>query len=86
MALIEKYKDKEGSLITSTVYYADKMLGHIRLSRIEKQLGNVDSSQSHMKIAIEACSQRGWKDCSNENLTHFANKFDEKHPIACLSK
>jgi hypothetical protein len=85
LALIEKYKGVEGGLISSTVYYGDKMLDHTRLSRIEKQLGNETAAKNHMTIAIEACTQRGWKDCSEEKLIHFSKRLEEKNPIACLS-
>ncbi len=85
LALIEKYKDAEGSLISRTVYYGDKMLDHTRLSRIEKKLGNETAAKDHMRIAMETCNQRRWKDCSEEKLIQFAKKLEEKNPIVCLS-
>jgi len=84
LALIEKYKDVEGSLFFGTMYYADKMLDHTRLSLIEKKLKNDTAAKNHMKIAIEACTQRGWKDCSEEKLISFSKRLEEKNPIACL--
>lgn len=85
LALLEKYKGVKDSLISGTVYCVDKMLDHTRLSRIEKQLGNEAAAKHHMKIAIEACTQCGWKGCSEEKLISFSKRLEEKNPIACLS-
>lgn len=84
MNILEKYKDVKDSFISETAYYADKMLGHVRLARIEEHMGNYAEAQKHMAIAKEACSHHGWKDCSEEKLVLFSKRLEEKHPIACL--
>lgn len=83
--LVTKYKDKEGSFISSTTYYGDKMLGHTRLARIERYLKNYTEADNQMKKAIEACKQHNWKDCSEDKLIQFSKRLEEKHPIACLA-
>jgi hypothetical protein len=86
LALLEKYKDFERGLILSrTAYYGDKMLTHARLARIERKLGNEREAENQMKLAVEACKQRGWQDCSEEKIVSFTRKIEEKNPIGCLS-
>ena len=86
LKLLEKYRDvPDGLITTETSYYGDKMLGHIRLARIESQLGNQDESARHMALAKEACAHRKWKDCSEEKMLSFAKRREEKQPIACLA-
>lgn len=86
LKLLEKYKDVPYGLITTeTSYYGDKMLGHIRLARIEKQLGNQADAAKQMQLAKEACAHRKWKDCSEENMISFTKRRDQKRPIACLA-
>jgi len=82
---LDKYKGVEGSFISDTVYYADKMLTHVRLARIEKHMGHHAEAQKHMTIAKEACAQRKWEDCSEEKMVSFAKRWEEKNPIGCLS-
>lgn len=84
--LLNKYKDNPYGLITTeTSYYGDKMLAHLRLARIERQLGNQTEATKQMVLAKEACSNRKWKDCSEEKLMSFLKRRDEKVPIACLA-
>jgi hypothetical protein len=85
LKLIEKYKNIKDGLITETTYYGDLMLGHIRLARIDGQLGNSAEKTKHMALAKEACAHRKWPDCSEEKLIWFAKRMEEKNPIACLS-
>ena len=86
LALLEKYKDFEGGLVMSrTAYHADKMLTHARLARIERKLGNETEARNQMRLAVEACKQRGWQDCSEEKVIFITRKFEEKAPIGCLS-
>jgi hypothetical protein len=85
LKVIEKYKDVKDGFVTETTYYGDKMLGHMRLARIEEHLGNSAEAQKHMGIAREACAQRKWKECSEEDLVSFAKRLEEKTPIGCLS-
>ena len=82
---LDKFKDVKGSVISDTVYYADKMLTHVRLARIEEHMGNHTQAQKHMAIAKEACGQRKWEDCSEEKMVSFAKRWEEKNPIGCLS-
>jgi hypothetical protein len=88
LKLIEKYKDIPYGLITTeTSYYGDTMLCHIRLARIERQLGNPTEATKQMELAKEACAHRKWKDCSEENMISFAKRREQKQPrpIACLA-
>ena len=86
LALMEKYKDLERGLVLSrNTYYADKMLTHARLARIEHKLGNETEAGNEMKLAMEACKQQGWQDCSDGKIVSFTRKIEEKNPIDCLS-
>ena len=85
LQIIEKYKNVKDGFITETTYYGDKMLGHIRLARIEEYLGNSAEAQKHMAIAKEACTHRKWKECSEEKLVSFTKRLEEKYPIGCIS-
>jgi hypothetical protein len=86
LVLMERYKDFEHNVILSrTTYYGDKMLTHARLARIERKLGNKKEVENQMKLAVEACKQRGWRDCSEEKIIFFTKKIEEKNPIGCLS-
>jgi hypothetical protein len=82
--ILERNRNLEGSLVTETSYYVDKMMTHIRLARIEKQLGNKDEEIRHIKIAKEACASRKWPDCSTEKIMTFTKRAETKSPIACL--
>jgi len=86
LVLLAKYKDFDRGLVLSRIaYYGDKMLTHARLARIEKKLGNEKEAGSQMKLAVEACKHRGWRDCSEEKIVSFTRKIEEKNPIGCLS-
>ena len=85
LKVIEKYKDVKDSFISGTTYYADEMLGHVRLARIEKHVGNLAYVQKHMEKAKEACVQLKRQDCSEEKIIWFAKRLEERHPIACLA-
>jgi len=86
LMLLEKYKDFErGVFLSRTVYYGDKMLTHARLALIARKLGDEKEASKHMKLAVEACNSRGWKDCSENSIISFTRKIEEKNPIACLS-
>ncbi len=82
---LEKYRGVQGSFISETVYYGDKMLTHVRLARIEEHMENHAQANNHIAMAKEACAQRNWEDCSEEKMISLANRWDEKNPIACLS-
>jgi len=86
LQIIEKYKHVKEGLITETTYHGDRMLGYMRLARIEEYLGNKAEVRKHITAAKEACIQYKWKDCSEEKLVSFMKKLEEKHPIGCLSK
>ncbi|MEA3438334.1 MAG: hypothetical protein U9R43_17855 [Thermodesulfobacteriota bacterium] len=85
LILLKKYRNVKGSFISETIYYGDKMLAHVRLSRIEKHMGNNEEALKHMERAREACANRKWEDCSEKKLIWFAKRLDEKNPIACLA-
>lgn len=84
LQLLERYKDVKGSFISGTTYFGDKMMTHVRLAQIEKHMGNSIEAQKHLDMARQVCTQRQWKDCSEEKLAWFGRKLDEKSPIACL--
>jgi len=85
LTVIEKYKDVKKGVITESTYYADKMLGHVRLARIEEKQENFKERSRQLQLAKEACVQRHGVDCSEEKLILYEKRFEEKHPIACLA-
>lgn len=84
LSIIEKYKDVEGSFISGTAYHMDKMISHLRLFQIEKNMGKNDEANKQMKLACEECSARMWEDCSEEKLFEYINLLNERNPITCL--
>ena len=85
LLMVERYRTVDNPLFTETTYYGDLMITHLRLSRIEKKLGNSNEAQSHMLKAQNACLKRGFKDCSETKLIDFSKRLEEKNPIACLA-
>lgn len=86
LMLLEKHKNDKEGLVSDTVYYGDNMLTHMRLALISQALNNLSETDLHIRFAIAACKQRGWKDCSDAKLFQYVKKRDEKIPIQCLSK
>jgi hypothetical protein len=86
LALLEKYKNVEGSFISGKAYYIDVMLNHTRLDRIDKGLHNEQEAENHMKLALEACAQANWRECSEDKLIQLTKRFEEKNPIPCLKE
>ncbi len=60
----------------------DKMLIYERLSRLERDAGNVKASDDYMKSALQTCSNTGWKDCSVEKITKISKKLEENSLIS----
>lgn len=85
LTVIEKCKDVKKGVITESTYYADKMLGHVRLARIEEKQGNLKERSKQLQLAKDACVQRHGFDCSEEKLILYEKRFEEKHPIACFA-
>lgn len=85
-AVIEKYNHSQKGSYTESTYYADKMLGHLRLARIEEKQGNLKERSKHLELAKEACIHRHGDSCTEEKLILVEKRFEEKHPIACLSR
>ncbi len=77
---IEDNKNADGG----TSYYSELMIGHLRLARIEEHLGNIVEKERRIALAKQACLNRKWKDCSEETITIFSKKIEDKYPIACL--
>jgi hypothetical protein len=85
LMVLDKYRDGTSPLITETTYWGDVMITHTRLSRIDKKMGNESSSRQHLQTALNACAQRGWKECSEDKLIEFTKRLEKKFPMACLS-
>ena len=77
-------KNTPGSFITDTVYYHDTMTNEVRLARIARLQNDNESFKKHMALAKEACSQRKWPDCSEENMISYTKRLEIKNPIACF--
>lgn len=63
----------------------DKMLIYERLSRLERESGNVRAADDYMNSAIQTCGNTGWKDCSFEKITNISKKLEEKGLIPLKS-
>jgi hypothetical protein len=59
------------------MYSKDKTLTYERLSRIEKEAGNITKSVEYTKLAIENCGSSGWKDCSIDHIAMISKKLEE---------
>ena len=75
---IDEAAKQPSSFYDSKMYAGDKTLTYERLSRIEKESGNINKSEEYMKRAMENCSRTGWKDCSASNITLISKKLEDK--------
>jgi len=48
LAVLEKYRNAKGSIISETIYYGDKMVAHVRQFRIERHMSNTEEALKHM--------------------------------------
>ena len=55
----------------------DKMLIYERLSRLEREAGNMKAADGYMDSAVQTCGNTGWKDCSIEKITKISSKLEE---------
>ena len=84
LEILESYRDVEEGFLSATVFFAEKMLIHTRLARIHKALKYQGEARYHMKLAKEACVQRGWEDCTEDYLIQHSKRLEGNHPITCL--
>ena len=84
LAFLEKCRESEDTFFSGITYHADRMVVFTRLARIERHLKNKAAAADCMRMAMEACYQRNWKDCSEENLIRFSKQLEQKNPIMCL--
>ena len=57
------------SFYDEKIHARDKTLTYERLSRLEKEAGNIKKSDEYIKLATESCRNSGWKDCSADHIT-----------------
>ena len=57
-------------------YNADKTLTLVRLSLVEKKIGDSRKSEDYMNEALEFCEKIGWKDCSESKLIWITERLD----------
>jgi hypothetical protein len=76
-ALDEAAKQPSSLLFDKKTYSKDKTFTYERLSRIEKEAGNITKSVEYTKLAIENCGSSGWKDCSIDHIAMISKKLEE---------
>ncbi len=80
-AIDEALKQPSG-FYDKKMHSEDKTLTYERLSRLEKEAGNVNKSDEYMKLAIESCNNGGWKDCSADRITRISKELEDKSLIS----
>lgn len=58
-------------------YNTDKTMTLVRLSLVEKKIGNSQKSEGYMNKALESCKKIGWKECSEGKLIWFIERLDK---------
>lgn len=86
LAMIEKQKDSPDSFISGAIAYADIVVAHARLARVEQKLGNAGSARWHIELAIEACDKAGWKECSEEKIFSISKSLENNLSIPCIQE
>jgi hypothetical protein len=76
-ALDEAAKQPSSVLFDKKTYARDKTLTYARLSRLEKEAGNITKSVEYIKLATENCGNSGWKDCSVDQIAMISKKLEE---------
>ena len=84
LSMLSRYRGKNDLILPEHTYYADLMLANMRLMLVEEHLGNTAQSKEHLTAAMEACSHRGWKDCSESKIKQAADASKRRRPSACL--
>jgi len=75
--VLDQSKEINSMMFSERTYNMDKTLTFERLSRVEKELGNVEKSNEYIQVAKEYCSGTGWKDCSIERITEISARLEQ---------
>jgi len=75
--VLDQSKEINSMMFSARTYSMDKTLTFERLSRVEKELGNVQKSNEYAQVAKEYCSDTGWKDCSIERITEISTRLEQ---------
>jgi hypothetical protein len=65
-------------ILSEDIISTDKMLNYIRLSMLEKEIGNNAEAEKYKAEAISFCQKIPWEDCSYEKLEKITIKLNEK--------
>jgi hypothetical protein len=75
---IDEAVNQPSSFYDKKMHDRDKTLTYERLSRLEKEAGNIEKSDEYIKLATESCNNSGWKDCSAGHITMISKKLEDK--------
>ena len=75
--VLDETKEMDSFMFSEYAYSVDKALTFERLSRVEKELGNIQKSEEYLDLAIEHCEGTGWKSCTKEKLSEISAKLEQ---------
>jgi hypothetical protein len=78
LTAIDEAVNQPSSFYDKKMHARDKTLTYERLSRLEKEAGNIEKSDEYIKLATESCNNSGWKDCSAGHITMISKKLEDK--------
>ena len=74
---LEEARSPIDPLFDEKSYNTDKTLTLVRLSLVEKKIGDSRKYEEFMNKALESCKKIGWKDCSESKLIWFTERLDK---------
>ncbi|MCP4289991.1 MAG: hypothetical protein GY792_37190 [Gammaproteobacteria bacterium] len=75
---LELARSEHDLFFSETAYKTDKLFVYLRLSEVEKSLGNIEKSKKHLGMAVDLCKSSNWDDCTPKHLFLMVNKLDEQ--------
>ena len=78
LALIEKRKGQQSTLLTEKIFATDSALTNARLAALAKKRGADHEAQQYLDRAASFCPQTGWHDCTAEKIVYMVQRLDKQ--------
>jgi hypothetical protein len=78
LTAIDEAVKQPSSFYDKKMQAGDKTLTYERLSRLEKEAGNLNKADEYINLAKENCNNAGWKDCSIDHIILISKKLEDK--------
>jgi hypothetical protein len=90
LLLLDEVSDKvnyeNDPLLDKNIYYIDKALTNMRLSKVECELGDADISKYYFAKALDACSHVNKSWCSPEELPLVVERLEKDNSNKALQQ